>query len=405
MAKTHIPHNFRKVVRTLVLAAGLPIWGLAPAFGQQAGEDPYAPLGIRAGTFILYPEIEIREGTTDNAAGAAQGQESSTFTAIQGQVAAQSDWVRHSLTGLLRGGYTSLQDVSGEDDGNLDADATLTLDVRSNTQLALAVGYGLNSEDNIDDKTYRARAELSHQFNRLTASVRGSVNDFDFGERGTVSLGSLTEDAVADYDEKEIAARLTYEVSSALSVFGEVSTNRREFAQRIDGDGFLRGSDGYIVSIGANVDIASALRGSVSAGRQVQSPDDPSFSKIEDVVYAANLTWTATGLTNVTLDAQSDIGETTFAGSPGVVRRSVTLGVNHALKRNIELNGSVTYGRNEFVSTGPVETEITSRFGIAYLLSRNVALTASYSRFSFDTTAANADYTANSFVVGLRLRR
>ncbi len=389
----------------MVLAAVLPICAFAPAFAQQADEDPYAPLGIRAGTFIMYPEFEIREGITDNAAGAVQGQESSTFTSIQGQVSAQSDWARHSLTGLLRGGFTTFQDVSGEDDSNLDADVTLTLDVRSDTQLALAAGYGLDTEDNIDDKTYRAGAELSHRFNRLTASVRGTINEFDFGDRGTVSLGSLTEDAVADYDEKEVAARLTYEVSPAWSVFGEVSTNRREFDQQIDLGGFLRGSDGYIVSIGANMDIASALRGSVSVGRQVQSPDDPSFSKIEDVVYAANLTWDATGLTNVTLDAQSDIGETTFAGSPGVVRRSVTLGVNHALKRNIELNGSVTYARNEFVSTGPVETEITSRFGIAYLLSRNVALTASYSRFSFETTAGNADYTANSFVVGLRLRR
>jgi hypothetical protein len=405
MAKKHISQKSVNVARTMVLVAGLPIWGLAPAFGQQAGEDPYAPLGIRAGTFILYPEIEIREGTTDNATGAAQGQESSTFAEVQGRISAQSDWARHSLTGLLRGGYTSFQDVSGEDDSNLDADATLTFDVRSDTQLALAIGYGLNTEDNIDDKIYRAGAELSHRFNRLTASVRGTINEFDFGDRGTVSLGSLTEDAVADYDEKEIAARLTYEVSPALSVFGEVSTNSREFDQQIDMAGFLRGSDGYTVTIGTNLDLASSLRGSISIGRQVQSPDDPSFSKIEDVVYAANLTWAATGLTNVTLDAQSDIGETTFSGSPGVVRRSITLGVNHALKRNIELNGSVTYGRNEFVSTGPVETEITSRFGIAYLLSRNVALTASYSRFSFDSTFANADYTVNSFIVGLRLRR
>ncbi len=389
----------------MVLAAGLPIGVLAPAFAQQAVEDPYAPLGLRAGTFILYPEVEIRQGTTDNAAGATQGQESSTFTSVQGQVTAQSDWVRHSLTGLLRGGFTTFQDVSDEDDGNLDADATLTLDVLSSTQLGLSIGYGLDSEDNIDDKTYRGAAQLSHRFNRLTASVRGSIDEFDYGERGAVSLGSITEDAVADYDEKEIAARLTYEISPALSAFGEVSTNRREFDQQVDAGGFLRGSDGYTVSIGANMDIASSLRGSVSIGRQVQSPDDPSFSKIEDLVYAANLTWSATGLTSVTLNARSDIGETTFAGSPGVVRRNVTVGVNHALKRNIELNGSVSYGRNEFVSTGPVETEITSTFGIAYLLSRNVALTASYSRFSFDSTIANADYIANSFVVGLRLRR
>ncbi len=397
----------RKIIHVAgaaILAATLPLCALSPAGAQQAGDDPYEPLGLRAGSFVFLPEIEVIAGYTDNAAGVAGGT-SSSFTAIEGRVTAQSDWNRHSLTASLRGGYTTFSDVSNEDDGEFGAEALLVLDVLRETRLALSAGYGFATEDEIDDQVYSAEAELSHRFNRLTASVRGAIDDFDYGTRGAVSLGSVTEDEVADYSETEIALRLAYEVSPRLSVYGEVSSNRREFDRQIDANGFLRGSDGYALSTGATIEISEKLRGSVSIGYQVQTPDDPVFADIEDFLYAANLTWFVTPLTNIVLVARSNIGETVLAGSSGEVGRDIAIEINHALRRNVELTASLAYGRDEFIAAGPVETDTTATFGVTYLLNRNIAITGSYRHYEFNSTNPGVDYDANIFLLGLRLQK
>ncbi|MBL4758110.1 MAG: outer membrane beta-barrel protein [Rhizobiales bacterium] len=396
--------KFKKTVSAVCFAATWSLCALSPAAAQQADDDPFAPLGLRAGSFLFLPEIEVFAGYNDNAAGVAGGA-SSSFTAIEGQVTAQSDWSSHSLTMVLRGGYTTFSDVSNEDDGDFDAEALLVLDILRETQLAVGVGYEFETEDEIDDRVYSAEVELSHRFNRLTASVRGAIDDFDYGNRGAVSLGSVVEDEVADYRETEFALRLAYEVSPRLSVYGEVSSNRRDFDRPIDANGFLRGSDGYAISTGATVEISDKLRGSVSIGYQVQTPDDAVFADIEDFIYAADLTWFVTQLTNIVLVVSSNIGETVLAGSSGEVGRDITIEVNHALRRNVELTASLEYGRDEFIAAGPVETDTTATFGVTYLLNRNVAITGSYSHYEFESTDPGVDYDANIFLLGLRLQR
>ncbi len=77
---------------------------LVPEFDQDTGagfarrarasvEDPYAPLGLRAGSFTVTPSIEIRGGHTASDPG-----EDSDFLRLQPDVAIVSDWSRHELS-------------------------------------------------------------------------------------------------------------------------------------------------------------------------------------------------------------------------------------------------------------------------------------------------------------------
>src|SRR5215204_3353131 len=66
--------------------------------------DPYAPLGIRAGSFILRPAIDITGGYDSNPARNSRP-EGSPFYVIAPELQAKSDWERHELRARIRGSY------------------------------------------------------------------------------------------------------------------------------------------------------------------------------------------------------------------------------------------------------------------------------------------------------------
>src|SRR5581483_7657970 len=69
-------------------------------------DDPFAPLGLRLGSFTVLPAVETTGGFDSNPA-RVPGAKSSLFTTIAPEVAAKSDWTRHEVTATLRGTYTA----------------------------------------------------------------------------------------------------------------------------------------------------------------------------------------------------------------------------------------------------------------------------------------------------------
>jgi hypothetical protein len=72
---------------------------------RPAEDDPYAALGVRAGTFLLYPAIEFSVGRNTNPAQTPGGGAATMFTAAP-ELRVQSDWATHELKADLRGSYT-----------------------------------------------------------------------------------------------------------------------------------------------------------------------------------------------------------------------------------------------------------------------------------------------------------
>jgi hypothetical protein len=86
---------------------------------QVASEDdPFAPVGLRVGTFVVTPYVEMRGGYDGNALRVPNGAGSS-FAEVGGGLAARSDWSRHALDIELRGGYTRFYDVARSAAGSM----------------------------------------------------------------------------------------------------------------------------------------------------------------------------------------------------------------------------------------------------------------------------------------------
>ncbi len=101
-------------------------------------DDPYAPLGVHAGAFTLFPAIELIGGYDTNPARAPGGQGASLYT-VAPELQAQSNWSRHELKADLRGSYTgyspdatptlSRPNVNGKVDGRIDVTRDTRIDL------------------------------------------------------------------------------------------------------------------------------------------------------------------------------------------------------------------------------------------------------------------------------------
>ena len=67
--------------------------------------DPYAQVGLRAGSFDVKPSLELSGGYDDNPLRLNKSR-GSRFTLVTAKVETQSNWSRHELAGELRGAFT-----------------------------------------------------------------------------------------------------------------------------------------------------------------------------------------------------------------------------------------------------------------------------------------------------------
>jgi len=368
----------------------------------QQGEG--ASLGLRGGSFLFLPSIKVSGGYTDNIARAAGSPQAGSVVEIEPALSIRSNWSRHALGIDLNGRHTALDGNFDQLEGFVGADISGRLDIYAKTSLTLRAGYALEEDGGSIDHSVSAGADLSHRFNRLAVSLRGGFERFNFDE-DRAGVSSTVDTNVSDYSEYNGGLRVGYDVSSLTSLFAEADVNRRDHRQPVDVNGFLRGSEGYAAVVGLRMSNGSKLSGELSAGYRIQNPDDPTLADVEGVSIDAGLDWQASALTRISLDARTRLGETTLAGSAGYVSRSAGLEIEHRMGRNLVLNAGLNYTRNEFAGTGLVEQTYDAGIGLDYLLNRHTTLSADAQHLRFVSTDPGEDYTANTVMLGVKLRQ
>jgi hypothetical protein len=118
----------------------------------------------------------------------------------------------------------------------------------------------------------------------------------------------------------------------------------------------------------------------------------------------AALIWSATPLTTVRLRALTTVDETTLTFSSGALTQRATIEVQHDLRRNLSLIGALTFGETDYRGVPLREKAFTASARVEYKLTRAVVLRASFTHERLKSTSPGSDYTANTFLVGLRFQ-
>ena len=158
--------------------------------------NPYDPIGIRAGAFILRPTLEIGVQSRSNVRQVATNPQGDVALLLKPSLSFASDWSRHSLSGNVKGQwlrYGTLDDLSSftgsaDVDFRLDVHRDIVAEFKANTAVT-QTGLGTSS---IPTTAVSPRTDQTSNFSASVAKDLGGAVI-----TGTVALARNTYGDVA----------------------------------------------------------------------------------------------------------------------------------------------------------------------------------------------------------------
>ena len=388
-------------------------------------EDPYAQLGIRAGAFDIYPAIELIGGYASNP-GAEPDPHGAALYTVAPELRVQSNWDRHRLTADLRGSYTGYKPdetptlsrpyFNGKVDGRIDVHDGTHVDLGSRVLVSTDNPGSPNLQAGLSKLpvfvTYGGNAGVTQRFNRVEVTLKGDA------ERTAYQDSQLTDGTTAsnkdrNYNQYSAMLRGGYEMSPGVKPFVEVDVDTRVHDLDTDSYGYQRNSHGVSGSVGTTFEMSRLLTGEASIGYVTRNYEDPRFDRLSGLIGSASLIWTADALNTVKFTASSTIGESTVPGVPGVFYRDAGLQWDHSFRRWLVGTLKVGIGQDSYEGTPSAANDVAGRkddrysagAGITYKLDRTVQIKGEFQQQWLRSNVSGVDYTASTFLVGLRLQR
>jgi hypothetical protein len=383
----------------------------------MAESDPYAALGIRAGSFVLLPSLDLSGAYSTNPEHVPGGPPSAYAVAAP-ELQVRSDWSRHSLTADIAGTYTQY---------NADLVPSLNvpfhnskidgrIDVTRDTQLNLEARVLINTDNPGSPNLQAALARLplnfdvgdtigvTQQFNRLSVSFKGTFDRATY-DNSQLTDGTTSSNADRNFDQYAGITRIGYEIDPGMKPFVEVQGDQRIHDEQFDRNGLERDSTGITGKLGTAVDLFGSLTGEMALGYVDRKYQDPTLPNVTGVIADGTLIWQPTGLTTAKLTASSQVYETVLAGASGELSRDVNLEVDHAFRTWLigSLRGG--YGNDDYVGIPLSDNRWFASVGITYKFTREVQMNAQVRQDWQIATESGFSYNATSFLLGLRLQR
>jgi hypothetical protein len=393
-----------KLIGGAIAAAAL----LVPAVAA-AQDNPYAPLGIRSGAFLIFPSLRAGAAYDDNVFATESDEEDDFIFTLRPEVSAQSQWSRHSLELSAFGEVGLYQDFDDNNYEDFGAALSGTLDVRRNSRSDGRLGITRLHEDRDDpDDTggddvtqfwfYDATIGHRHEFNRLFVRPTAFARRYAYEEAGEFS------NAERDYNNYGLGLRSGVIVSPRINVFAEVNG---DLVRYDDGEPDNEDSEGYQVLGGVEVDVTRLIVGEASLGYGARDYDGD-FDDTDGVAGNLGIVWTPTELTTVDFRGRAGIDESDviFEGerASGVLNTTIGVTVRHDLRRNIQLNVRASYAHEDFEGTSRTDETYRIGGGIAYLINRNFSIDAGYDFSTRDSDEDASEFDRNIFRIGLTAR-
>lgn len=420
--------NFRSLERPLntavrqptgdqTIGQGLPAIPPPPPRRPLVEADPYAPFGLRLGSFQVFPVIDQQIGYDDNPLSRTQGQQrkGALFSRTGVQVQARSDWARHSLSADVQGSYSKFFNITGADrpegqatvNGRIDVtrDTAILMDLRGAIDTETPGTVNLTGSASERPLTYQYGAGLgvAQRFNRLAVSARVGVDRSSFSDT-TLSTGGTLSQEDRNFTQYGLRLRAGYEVTPGMIPFVEVLADQRRRDVQVDAAGFRRDSDGLQLRLGTTFELSRILTAEVVAGYGGRRYADSRLRELRGPLFEAGLNWSVSPLTTVRLRGTTEFNETTVAGASGAIARRVSLDVTHALLRNLTLTAGVAYTQSNFIGASIKENNLRGTVGAEYSLNRNLVLRASYVHSRSESTQPNSGISNNIYLFGARLQ-
>jgi len=381
-------------------------------------DDAYAPLGVHAGGFMLYPAIDLSGGYSTNPGQASSNPQGAGLYSVAPELRAQSNWSRHELKADLRGSYTGYSPdttptlsrpyANGKIDGRVDVTKSTRLDLGGRVLVSTDNPGSPNLQAGLSKlpifTTYGGSVGVGQKFNRFDVSLKGDAERTFYQDSKLVD-GTTVSNMDRNYDQYGVTLRGGYEVTPGVTPYVEGSIDTRRHDLATDFSGYQRNSKGWTALVGSTFEMSRLLTGETGIGYTERKYDDPRLDKLSGVVGNASLIWKASALTTVQFNAKSAAQESAVAGVSGVLSRDYGLQVDHAFRR--WLIGSVKggYGNDDYRGSSRDDNRYMVALGLTYKLSRWAQVKGEFRQDWLRSNFSGNDYNVSTFLLGVRLQQ
>jgi hypothetical protein len=377
--------------------------------------DPFDAVGIKAGSFLLRPAVELTGGYDTNP-NRAQNGAGSAFFIVAPELVVRSDWARHDLRADLRGSYTTFTAqptlnrpyFESKIDGRIDATSQTRIDLQNRFLLSTDNPGSANLQAGLAKLPIYTKlggtVGVAHRFNRAELGGKLSVDRTAYRD-STFTDGSTGSNADRDFFTYGLQLRGTYEVTPGIIPFVQLDADNRVHDLAVDRSGVQRDSKGFSPRIGSSFEISRILTGSASLGYATRSYADPRLEQLHGLIADASLVWLASPLTTATFTAASTVNETTLPDVSAILSRDFGLQVDHSFRRWLIGSFKLGYGIDDFVGSNRIDQRLLASAALTYKFTRTTQVKGEVRQELRRSNATGQDYTASIFLVGLRLQR
>jgi hypothetical protein len=401
--------------------------GQPPRKRLRIDDDPFGAVGDYAGGFLIKSAVELSGGYDTNP-GRTFVPKGSPFYVIAPEFLAVSDWQRHAVVADLRGSFTGYSnnfpppadgtissapvdvdrpDFTGHVDGRLD----VSRDTRLLGQARLRVSTDNPGSPNIQAGLQRypvyttlgGTFGVDQNFNRLQISAGATV------DRTVYQFSKLTDGTSTSNDDRNFNAfggvgRVSYDLLPGLKPFAEVQGDSRVHDLKLDRSGYARDSSGGYVRAGSSFEFSRLLTGEISVGYAARDYVDTRLNRLQGLLVASSLTWTATPLTTAKFYSTTSIDETTLPGTSGVLTQVYAVEVDHDFRRWLTGIGKFTWGSLDYQGDVRRDKIYSVSGDLIYKLNRNLWLKGTLRRDWLDSNLPGNSTNSTVVMLGVRLQ-
>jgi hypothetical protein len=401
--------------------------GQPPRKRLKVDDDPFGAVGDYAGGFLVKSAVELSGGYDTNP-GRLATPKGSPFYVVAPEFLAVSDWERHALVADLRGSFTGYgnqlpssidggispaptnldrPDFTGHVDGRLD----VSRDTHITSEVRLRVSTDNPGSPNIQAglakypiyTTLGGTFGVDQNFNRLEIAAGGTI------DRTVYTDSKLTDGTTSSNDDRNFTqvggiGRVSYELTPAVKPFVEVEGDSRTHDLQFDRFGYQRDSSGGYAKGGTSFEFSRLLSGEISVGWAARDYVDPRLDRLQGLLVASSLTWTATPLTTAKFYSTTSIDETTLPGTSGVLTHTYTVEADHDFRRWLTGIGKFTWGSLDYQGDGRFDRFYSAEADVIYKMTRSLWIKGSLRRDWLDSNIAGNSTASTVVMLGVRVQ-
>ncbi len=373
------------------------------------------PIGIRAGTYLIFPTVEEKIVYDDNIFGVSKNKTGDFRNEVSPQVTFQSHLPRHVLNMALGGRIVSYLDNPDQDyvDGHAALNGALHIDHAHTLSLSLLTRQ--EHEERSDITASRSAAEpvpiwrnkaaigITRDVGRLYGTLSATYNRWDYSNVDSLD-GKTLDQNFRDLESWSAQLQGGYRISPGFELVSKLRFLRQlNTANNLDPKDVIDGY-GYEAVAGLAFETSPLLRWRLLGGYGLRDYDQDGRENISTSLLEGQFEWLPTQKMTIYGSVSREIVDLESNQSGGSVETAIDGRMDYEIYNNIVLSAGATAKDTDFTEENRSDRTYSARIGLEYYLNKNWLFTFQYEHEHRDSNLDEFDMDSNRFMIGAKLR-